>query len=365
MKIMFASGTMQGGGAERVISTLANEFVARGFDVAILVVRGESVYELDGKIQLIPLYEEREFSTAISNKIARRLVYISRLIHQIKAFDPDVLIPVHGGGWNALFILLAKLLGRKVVACENTSHVHVSSNIFRRFERHFMYRFADAISVLTRFDFSYYSRILDNVVLLPNPIGFGVISKVGCRPNVILAAGRLDSWKVKGFDNLLDVFKRISHDYPNWRLKIAGSGHEGEVYLRSLVRQHGLSEAVEFTGFCKNIDEVMRNSAIFTMTSRYEGFGMVLAEAMSQGAACVSFDCEAGPADIIDNLVSGILVPNQDVAAMESALRFLIDKKEVRVRLATTGLESIKRFSVTSIANEWVSLFHRLGLNRI
>jgi hypothetical protein len=122
MKILFASGNMQGGGAQRFVSILANELVARDFNVSILVVRGDSDYELDPRVRLLPLYEEAAFKLSVSNKIARRLAYFPRLIGCLRAERPDAIIPVHGGGWNGKFVLFAKLLAIRVIVSEQISH---------------------------------------------------------------------------------------------------------------------------------------------------------------------------------------------------------------------------------------------------
>lgn len=129
------------------------------------------------------------------------------------------------------------------------------------------------------------------------------------------------------------------------------------------MNDYGLNEKVEFIGFSRQIDRVMRESSIFVLTSRHEGFGMVLAEAMSQGCACISFNCEAGPSDIIDDGVNGILVSDQNNAVMESVARRLIADNNLQMRLAMSGLVKAKSYSATHIANRWIELFDDLGIN--
>lgn len=362
MKILFASGSMQGAGAERVVSLLANQFVAQGIEVSVLVVRGESVYELDEKVKLIQIYQDTDITSNLMNKVLRRFNYLPRLIACVRKEKPDLLIPVHGGGWNGLFVLIAKLLGIKVVAAEHTNYTVRRYGVLRWIERHLIYKLADVVTVLTQFDFEYYKKFLKNLIILTNPISFQPVLSITERGLVILAAGRLDSWAPKGFDNLLKVFSVVARTHPDWILQIAGAGGEGKDYLTKLATQLHIVDKVIFLGFQKEIDRVMRSASIFVLSSRFEGFGMVLAEAMSQGCACISFDCPAGPAEIITDGVDGVLVENQNNDAMARELERLMADGALRQRLAGAGLTKVDQFSIEVISAKWFSLFRELGL---
>jgi GalNAc-alpha-(1->4)-GalNAc-alpha-(1->3)-diNAcBac-PP-undecaprenol alpha-1,4-N-acetyl-D-galactosaminyltransferase len=359
---MFCSGSMQGGGAERAISLLANEFVTRGIQVIILVVRGSSVYELDSKVSLITLFEEHEFNTSIRNKISRRFNFWPRLINAVKQVGPDVIIPVHGGGWNAKFVLLAKSLGVKVIVAEQISHTVKATEILRIIERRLIYRWANALTVLTQSDFQFYNSYLQNVSLVPNPACFPYDEAIIRRRRVLLAAGRLNSWHHKGLDNLLGVFARVSIKYPDWRLQIAGTGDVGKAYLINLAQKLGIYEKVDFLGFRKDIDIVMRESEVFVLSSRYEGLGNVLIEAMSQGCACVSFDCMAGPSDIIAHEVDGMLVEDQNLAALANTIDRMMKDAPLRARLSSAARDSALRYAPTKITEQWLHLFKKLKL---
>ena len=362
MKVMFLSGSMQGGGAEHVVSILANYFVGEGIATSILVVRGGSVYPLDEKVRICPIYLDEEITSSIFNKVLRRFNYYPRLFFCIRAERPDVLIPVHGGGWNATMVVMAKLLGIKVIASEYISHTVGRHNLFRWIERHLVYKLADAVTVETEFNLSFYRKFLASVFVLPNPIGFIPVKDVLGRERVILAAGRLDSWSHKGFDNLLAVFSTVSKKHSDWRLQIAGAGDVGKAYLSQLAAQFGVTDQVDFIGFRKDLDQVMQQASIFVLSSRFEGFGMVLAEAMSQGCACISFDCAAGPAEIITDGVDGILVEDQNNAVMARELDRLMGDDALRKRLALAGLKKVEKFSVEISGQKWNALFRAMGL---
>lgn len=364
MRILFASGSMLGGGAERVVSLLANYLVAHGFDVYILIVRGDSVYPLDSRIRLVRIYQEHEITSKISNKIWRRLVYLQRIVGRLIDCKPEVVIPVHGGGWNALFTVLSKAMMIKVVASEHITHTINSKRFLRFVERRLIYRLADAVTVLTKSDQCYYASFLRRVVRIPNPVSFMPVTSIGMRESLLLSAGRLDSWPHKGFDNLLRVFAALSEAHPEWRLQIAGGGERGMNFLVELAKDLGIEKKVDFLGFQSEIQQVMQRAAIFVVSSRFEGFSMVLLEAMSQGCACVSFDCKAGPSDIIEPNVDGILIEDQNVIAMQRELDALMrDQDRIRA-LASEAIKKPEQFSLERVGGAWINLLNSVSATR-
>ena len=178
MKILFASGSMLGGGAERVVSVLANELSkVPGVECTVAVVRGDSVYVLSENVGLRRIYTESEITTNVLNKIYRRLVYIPRIFRLVREERPDVVIPVHGGGWNGLFILISRILGTKVIAAEHTSWTVGRHKPGRWFERYCIYRVSSAITVLTEDNRKYYSSFLPHTFKIPNPLSLPILER--------------------------------------------------------------------------------------------------------------------------------------------------------------------------------------------
>ncbi len=357
MKIVFVAGSLRGGGAERVLSLLANEFAERHHDITVITKAPECDYELNENVQWKPIFCKDEIKVSISDKISRRFKYIPRLISTIKNEKPDVVISFLVG-MNGKVILISRLLGIPVIASEHTNY-QADMNILSWIERRWIYKLANAVTVLTKYDYSnYYSHFLNNIHIMPNPVSFTPIEKLVPRESTILVSGSLNRWEIKGFDNLIKIFANVAKVYPDWKLQIAGSGEEGEKYLRQLIDELKLQDNIEFLGFCDNIDEVMQRSSIFVLSSRHEGFGMVLAEAMSQGCVCISFDCVAGPSEIIENGVDGILVEDQNMEQMEKEIFRVIDDEQLREYLATNAIKNIQRFSIQKIGDKWMDLIN-------
>ena len=350
--VVFVIGTLAGGGAARVLVTLANHFSAtQGYAVTIVSHRADSVYWVDARVRVAALYRDDEIRISLFNKIGRRVDYIFRLAKAIRSAEPNVVISfLRGMNWR--IIVLCKLYGVNVIATEHTNHL-AEIGPFSWLERRCIYKLASGLTVLTEFDFAYYAKVISSVYLIRNPLCFSRWTGRSLREKRILAAGDLSRWKMKGFDNLLDVFSRLSSRYPEWRLAIAGAGEAGKVVLMELARELQVSDKVEFLGFVPDLDREMRRSEIFVLSSRYEGLSMVLLEAMSQGCACVSFDCISGPSEMITSEVTGLLVENQNCEAMTAAVSRLIENPELRRELSNRGCEASTNCDVRLIAARW------------
>jgi len=157
------------------------------------------------------------------------------------------------------------------------------------------------------------------------------------------------------------VFNNVSAKYPKWNLKIAGGGNEGLFFLKGLVSELELDKKVHFLGHVSNLDLELQKASIFVLGSKYEGFPMGLIEAMSQGVACVSYDCVSGPREIINDGVDGILVEDQNMKKMEEAICALIDDDVRRKKLGEAGLINIQRFSIDKIGDRWIKLLETVA----
>ena len=192
-----------------------------------------------------------------------------------------------------------------------------------------------------------------NVHVLPNPLTFAPLNEVPNKEKTILAVGRLNSWHVKGFDLLINAWHKIAPKYPDWKLIIIGYGTDiNRKYIKSLAKDIN-SNQFEILDFDKNIVEYYRKAAIFVLSSRYEGFGMALVEAMSQGCACIACDYKGRQKEIITNMENGLIAEVNDSNSICHILDNLLSDSDLQHLLQNGAIQRAKDFELLSIMNRW------------
>lgn len=148
----------------------------------------------------------------------------------------------------------------------------------------------------------------------------------------------------------------------NWTLDIYGQGDQTD--YRQLMTELGIdSNRCHLNGPVEDVVKAYQDSSIFVLSSRFEGFGMVLIEAMACGLPVVSFDCPAGPDEIITDGVDGLLVPSGDVHALAEKLMVLMTDENLRIRLGQQARQTAQRYDMTALANQWTALFEKVIKN--
>jgi glycosyltransferase involved in cell wall biosynthesis len=218
----------------------------------------------------------------------------------------------------------------------------------------------DALVVLTEQDRAAYTTLLDGALPLdwiPNTVRPLPGAKADLSAKTVYAAGRFRHQK--GFDLLIPAWAETAHLHPEWRLRLRGAGHlRGR--LEGLIAEHGIEDSVTLEGPAEDIGSDMAEASVFVLSSRFEGFPLILLEAMSKGMGVVSFDCPTGPADIVDDHRNGILVPPQDVAALATAIRELVEDEELRRRTAAAAIETAQQYTIEAIGPQWEALLEEL-----
>jgi glycosyltransferase involved in cell wall biosynthesis len=241
-----------------------------------------------------------------------------------------------------------------IVSERNDPHAH-NAGLKANLLRSVLYRRANAITVQTKAAASYFTSslgkktiVIPNAVVVPPPV-----EPVAKQGNSLVAMGRLSH--EKGFDLLLQAFATLAERFPDWTLTIWGEG-DLRAALEAQRDALGLRDRVSLPGRTKSPDRELQRADLFVLSSRYEGFPNVLAEAMANGLPVVSFDCPSGPSDLIEAGVNGILAPPGDVDALASALAKLMGDGNERARLGTNAKRVTKTFSLDSVMAMWESV---------
>jgi glycosyltransferase involved in cell wall biosynthesis len=280
-----------------------------------------------------------------------------QLIRKLRSLDGGVLITT-----RPAFNLIAARLAPPAVVTIGQEHMNFRAHLpglVRTIKRH--YSKLDALVVLTEDDRRDYGELLAGAPTRVERIANALPRLTGepeqAREKVVLAAGRV-TWQ-KGFDLLIEAFGPVAQKHPDWKLRIYGDGARRERLRKRVIRQ-GVYNNVFLMGATQRLGELMSRASVFALSSRYEGFGMVIVEAMSKGLPVVSFDCPRGPGEIIEDGRDGILLPEEDVEGMTRALLELIEDEERRVRYGAAAREKAHKFDIDVIGGQWESLFDEL-----
>jgi glycosyltransferase involved in cell wall biosynthesis len=280
------------------------------------------------------------------------------LAHELNSPCDGVLV-----GTRPAYNLLAARAARPGLVAVGQEHMNFSAHRpGLRSAIEDQYGALDVLVTLTEEDARDYARVLADgrvrVVQIPNalPPMMGEVSPLTAP--VVLAAGRLT--RQKGFDLLIDAFALVAPERPDWSVRIYGAGPKQKKLTRQ-VQQRGLSDDVLLMGSSRHLGVEMSKASVFALSSRFEGFGMVIIEAMSKGLPVVSFDCPRGPAEIITHGHDGLLVPDGDVEAFASALLTLTGDAELRARMASAGRVTASRYDIGAIGRQWDALLGEIA----
>ncbi len=227
------------------------------------------------------------------------------------------------------------------------------------------YKDLDGLAVLTDQDRGEYEEAMDGSAppmwRIPNTVARVEPPRADLSAKRIFAAGRYTGQK--GYDMLIPAFAPVAAAHPEWELKLCGRGRD-TAKLRALIAEHGLEERVILDGPTEDVPGEMAQASIYVLSSRYEGFPLVLIEAMSKGMACVAFDCPTGPADIVDDHRNGLLVPARDVDGLTAALQEMVADEDLRRRCGDAAVETAEGFTMAAIGPKWDEMMHTLLLQR-
>jgi glycosyltransferase involved in cell wall biosynthesis len=350
-----------GGGIARSVTTLANSLARRGRVEIVSAERSPHRRAFAVRHSVVVSYVD-EPTTSANGRDSAATGTDPRVAERLASLRSGVLIANN----PRLAIQAAQHVGDDVtlIAREHSAYDSRAPEVLEGFRNHADR--IDAVVTLTEADRESHARNLAGrptpVLAIPNALPWNVAAEPSAeRSPVVVAAGTLVP--NKGHRRLIEAFAPIGSRHPEWRLHIYGRGPE-QAPLQALIDELGLRERVALMGFSRAFEDVLDDASLFALASHYEGFGMVLVEAMSRGLPVVSFDCPTGPRHVIADGSDGLLVPDGDIQAMTGALEGLIADPDRRSEMSRAALVSARRYEPRAIRRRWLRLFDELAERR-
>ncbi len=377
MKIVYVIDSLASrGGAERIVSEKMNYLAEHyNYDVSVITCYQDqkatpNAYYLSNLVKQInlnmPYYSQYNYKYPkrlwIKYSIHRKLLH--RLRSTVRQLDPDILVGL--GYFMADIVCTIKCRAIKIIESHEAriftmsdkglyrswlSKAYMSlyrKNYFRKVEQN-----ADVVVTLTNGDAQEWRKarrveVIPNFTMMkPSDLSYNVESKR------VISVGRLE-WQ-KGYDRLVDIWKLVNEKHPDWELVIFGDGSL-EQDLKSLIKAAGLTN-MYIHPFTKDISHEYSKSSIFVLSSRFEGFSLVLLEAMQHGLPCVAFDCPFGPKDVIENEKTGYIVENDNIQLYADKVLTLIDSDKLRSLFSEAAKKNASTYDISTIMHTWATLF--------
>jgi GalNAc-alpha-(1->4)-GalNAc-alpha-(1->3)-diNAcBac-PP-undecaprenol alpha-1,4-N-acetyl-D-galactosaminyltransferase len=347
------------GGAEHVVAQMANHWAARGEDVTVITLSARrcDTYRLESSVKRIALDVQIESRGSIQ-AIANNLVRVRKLRAAIDRSAPEIVISFTDQ-MNVLTLLACRPLNIDTVISERIDPSRQAIGRAWSILRRRTYPAARALVVQTERVRQQMIPVMRGrpIYVIPNSVQAPLEEaeklhrpdSTACARQIV-GMGRLAPQK--GFDLLIDAFARIAEQFPQWSLTILGEGPQRPA-LEQLVVLRRLQDRIRLPGWEPEPITVLRQSELFVLSSRFEGFPNALLEAMAAGLAVISFDCPSGPAEIIHDGIDGILVPPENVTALASAIERVLADEPLRRRLAIEAVRVVDRFSVDRYYTRW------------
>lgn len=376
-KIVFCTPALySAGGVERVVSHKASYFVEQlGYDVTIIVTEGKGrdcYFPLSDKVKVINL--ELGFEALWQVSFAKKIILYLTKQRQYKKLLKDELIRIRPDFTITTLRREINFLSDIPDGSKKIGELHVDRANYRNlatnkqnpikqvFSRWWSNSLLDHIRRLDKMvlltDSAMYDwPELDNKIKIPDPLPFLIDAKSSLSRKRIISIGRFDY--EKGNDLLLQVWQKVEKQMPDWQLDIYGNGNRDPYLLQ--MRQLGIdSSRCHLHGSVKDVKKEYLDSSVFVLPSRYEGFGLVLIEAMACGVPVVSFDCENGPRSIITDGEDGFLIPTFDIDVFADKLILLMRDENLRRLMGEKAQKSAAKYDIDAIGLQWKQLFDEL-----
>lgn len=358
-KIAFVIASLNAGGAERVLTNIANDLV-KSFDVTIILLhKCTPFYELDKNISITYCLESYNPNPNILQSLKNHFLIFYSVLKILKKNKIDVGIGFMTTS-NIHLAMASKVNGNPCIISERIHPEHHHLGRFWQILRNISYPFAKILVVQTESIKKYFEAFVksDKIEVIKNPLSIQLMDKrenYVNRKNIILNVGRLDDQKHQ--ELLIRAFSNLNNE--NWEVILVGEGQLRKEY-ENLIFTLGLEQKISLVGNVTNIEDYYNIASIFVFTSRYEGFPNALTEAIYFGLPCISTDCPTGPSEIIESGKNGFLIPVGDQDELENKLKSLISDENLRQEFSRKGIESSNDFHPQVINTIWKSLINKI-----
>jgi glycosyltransferase involved in cell wall biosynthesis len=371
MKITFLVNSLgNSGGMERVLSTKANYLAEQAnYEITILVkysITHDLFFKFSSKIKIISLniknhnriihftniiYEKRVLRYLISNRQNFVIGFFGdelNFLYRIK--DGSIKIQEFHFSKNYLIHLVNYSRRLKFI------FLHKIKVIFIQNKQEFYSKKYNAVVLLTHKDKELWRQhgVEKNTIVIPNPVSFRINEKSKQETKKFIAIGRLTVQK--GFYDLIMAFSMAHQHILDWTLDIYGEGQDF-VFLKTTIDNNNLQDKIKILTPEVNIEKHLVQASVFLFPSIYEGFGLVLTEAMECGLPIIAYDCECGPSEIIKDGEDGFLVPVGDIEILSKRMVELAKNQDLRKHFATNAVNNVNRFYTENIMKEWLEFF--------
>lgn len=339
---------MNCGGAERVISILANKFVAEGNETAIVVQEWpKSFYELDPHVNYVNIPKGRNGR----NVMKYRIMMLRR---EIKAFAPDVVVSFIADH-NIVTALACCGLKTKLIVSERNDPARRPTKKLMRIMRNLVYNMADGFVFQTPDARAYFRKKIQNKsTVIINPFDTKSMPDVIERersPHIAVVNRLVPQKRV---DNIIKAFARIALEYPQYELDILGDGPE-RGRLENLCKELDVSEKVHFHGKVDNVLSIISKMQIFVLASDFEGMPNTLIEAMCMGLACISTNCPiGGPRLLIEHKKNGYLIESNEIDDIYTAIKEIISNPSLTRNMAIKAVKLREKVDIEIVFQKWV-----------
>ena len=384
MKIVYVIDSLASkGGAERIISEKMNYFAKQfHYDVSVITCYQDpdtmpNVYYLSNLVKQInlniPYYSQYKYKYPyrlwVKYSLHRKLR--KQLKTTIQNMNPDILIGL--GYFMGDFISNIKCKASKVIESHEARIFTMSDyglnrfwfskiymELYRRSYFNTIEKNADVVVTLTNGDAEEWKKakriqVIPNFTMMrPNALTYNKDNKR------VISVGRLE-WQ-KGYDILIEIWEKVTKKHPDWTLAIFGEGTLENV-LKSTIRNKNLTN-IEIHPFTPHISIEYSKSSIFVLTSRFEGFSLVLLEALQHGLPCIAFNCPYGPSDVIMNNKCGYIIENNNQNLFVDKLNELMESEDLRRRFSDASFKRVQFYNIEEIMETWKKLFESLSLHK-